>query len=336
MVRRIFLALLAAASVPAAWWLRTQQLASAYDPESGLPLPMSRTGWALWGLFAALALLTLLLALPEKAGRSLSALRPVAIGAIFQGAGALLLTFGAGWRLYELYPALRSLAALGAAALLLGGLGLFDGLRACFGGEKQAGSLLLMPMFAAALQLGLIYHANAADPVVQHYALPILTLATATLAAASLAGLALGAGGRRRALLFCAITPPLCAAALCSASSYGASLMLTGCALAAFGFFLSLLFGISRKQHPVYELVDDPFHTGPVPKAQGPAEAPAPERRPEPPRPAEPAPAASRTAPVIPEKPAAAQEPAKEPEFDLSRVDRLLHELNEERDSLRK
>lgn len=331
MVRRVFLALLAAAAVPAAWWLRTQQLASAYEPGSGLPLPMSRTGWALWGLFAALALLTLLLALPEKAGRSLSELRPVAIGAIFQGAGALLLTFGAGWRLYELYPALRSLTALGTAALLLGGLGLFDGLRACLGGEKQAGSLLLMPMFAAALQLGLLYHANAADPVVQHYALPILTLAAATLAAASLAGLALGAGGRRRALLFCAITPPLCAAALCAASSYGASLMFTGGGLAAFGFFLSLLFGIPRNRHPVYELVDDPFHTGPVPKA----ETPAPERRPESSRPA-PAPEPSRVAPVIPEKPAAAEEAAKEAEFDLSRVDRLLRELNEERDSLRK
>lgn len=331
MARRILLTLLTAAAAPAAWWLHARQLSTAYDL-IGLPLPVSVQGQTLWGLLAALALLTLLLSLPEKAGRSLAELRGVAPGAVFQGAGALLLAAGGAWQLYELRPILLSSDAIGAAAALLAALGLFGGLWACLGGESRAGSLLLLPMCAAALQLALSYRAHAADPVTLRYALRCLALAAATLAAAALAGLAFGAGGRRRALLFCALTPALSAAALCTADGYGEALALTGCALASFGFFLSLLFGISHKKHPVYELVDDPFRTGsvPVPKdalAKKPAPTaeaavstpPAPVKKPVTAPPARPAAEAPAPSPV-----------PKEDDFDLARVDRLLRELGVE------
>lgn len=360
MARRVLLALLTVAAAPAAWWLRAQQLSAAYDPSSGLPLPLDKWGWGLWGLLAGLAVLTALLALPERKTESLAQLRGVFPSAVLQGAGALLLAAGGAWQLYGLYPDLRSLSALGAAAALAAALGLFGGLRACFGGRTRAGGLLLMPMCAAAVQLVLTYRAHAADPVLRHYEMTLLSLAAAALAAAALAGLAFGAGGRRRALLFCGVTPALSAAALCSADSYGAALGLTGCAAAGLGFFLSLLFGVPLTKTPAYELVEDPFRTGsvtvqrdtpvtPAPESASAAKADTPAETPQP-TPAE-AVKAPQSAPAAPvEKPAspppaqpaakpvaAKPAPAKAEEddgFDLARVDRLLRELGVNEDSL--
>lgn len=374
MARRVLLALLTVAAAPAAWWLRSQQLSAAYDPVSGLPLPLDQWGWGLWGLLAGLAVLTALLSLPERKTESLAQLRGVFPGAVLQGAGALLLAAGGGWQLYGLYPALRSLSALGAVTALLAAVGLFGGLRACLGGRTRAGGLLLMPMCAAAVQLILCYRAHAADPVLRHYEMELLSLASAALAAAALAGLAFGAGGRRRALLFCGVTPALSAAALCSAEGYGAALGLMGCAVAALGFFLSLLFGVPLAKAPAYELVEDPFRTGSVTVRKDAPVAPAPEtapaEKPDPPvekpqsPPAEaakapkpaptapadipkpaPAKAAEKSAQSPPARPAAkpveaaptASAPAKAAEndgFDLARVDRLLRELGVNEDSL--
>lgn len=261
MVRRILLALLAIAAAPAAWYLRGQQLLAADGAERTLPLSSAQLDWALWGLLAALALLTLLLALPERKGKSLAELHTVALGAILQGAGALLLTGGAALRLYGLYPDLRSWEAVSAAVLLLGALGLLiGGLRIGFGSGTRGGGALLLTMCAAAVELVLCYRAHAADPELHHYAITLLTLAAATLAAALLAGFAFGMGGRRRFLLFAGLTAALSAASLHAAASYDEALCFMGCAAAALGLFLSLLFGVPLQSTPRYELEPDPFH----------------------------------------------------------------------------
>lgn len=272
MVRRILLALLTIAAMPAAWYLRGQQLLSADGAESALPLPPGWLDWALWGLLAALAVLTLLLALPERKGKSLAELHTVALGAIFQGAGALLLTGGAALRLYGLYPALRSWEAVSAAVLLLGALGLLiGGLRIGFGSGTRGGGALLLTMCAAAIQLLLYYRAHAADPELHHYAITLLTLAAATLAAALLAGFAFGMGGRRCFLLFAGLTAALSAASLHAAASYDEALCFMGCAAAALGLFLSLLFGVPLESTPRYELESDPFHLAAPPVKPAPA-----------------------------------------------------------------
>lgn len=261
MVRRILLALLTIAAAPAAWYLRGQQLLAADGAERALPLSSEQLDWALWGLLAALAVLTLLLALPERKGKSLAELHTVALGAILQGAGALLLTGGAALRLYGLYPDLRSWEAVSAAVLLLGALGLLiGGLRIGFGSGTRGGGALLLTMCAAAGELVFCYRAHAADPELHHYAITLLTLAAATLAAALLAGFAFGMGGRRRFLLFAGLTAALSAASLHAAASYDEALCFMGCAAAALGLFLSLLFGVPLQSTPRYELETDPFH----------------------------------------------------------------------------
>lgn len=283
MVRRILLALLAIAAAPAAWYLRGQQLLAADGAESALPLPPGWLDWALWGLLAALAVLTLLLALPERKGKSLAELHTVALGTIFQGAGALLLTGGAALRLYGLYPDLRSFEAISAAILLLGALGLLiGGLRIGFGSGTRGGGALLLTMCAAAAELVFYYRAHAADPELSHYEITLLTLAAATLTAALLAGFAHGMGGRRRFLLLAGLTAALSAASLHAAASYDEALCFMGCTAAALGLFLSLLFGVPLESTPRYELETDPFHLAappakPVPTAEAePVDADAP------------------------------------------------------------
>lgn len=356
MARRILLSLITLAAAGAAWWLRVQQLSTAYDAMNGLPLPLDQWGWALWGVLGALALLALLLALPEKAGKALSDYAAVPLGAVLQGAGALLIAAGAAWQLYTLYPALRSLAAVTAAVVLLGALGLFGGLKACLGGETRAGALLLLPMCAAALQLVTVYREVSSDPILRHYEMRMLALGAAALAVISLAGLAFGAGGKRSFLFFAALTPACSAAALPTCETYPQALGLMGCALAALGFFFSVLFGIPAKRHPVYELVEDPFHTGTVRIKEELADAAV--SPPEPPL-VENSPAAAPVSPAPKEEPPVSKKeiatqvsaapvpgnsakPAPEPtvrstaaedDFDLSRVDRLLAELASEKQS---
>ncbi|MGM9619693.1 MAG: hypothetical protein ACI3W8_07675 [Oscillospiraceae bacterium] len=322
MARRILLSLTAVAAAAGAFWLRLRQLSGAFEPETGLPLPGNRWGWYLWALLGALLLLSFLLLLPEKGARRLSDSCAVLPGTVLQSAGALLIAAGAAWRLYLQYPALKSQEALLAAALLLAALALFGGVAGCQG-KAGMGPLLLLPMCAAVLQLLAAYRSTAAEPTMLYYDMRILSLAAAAVAAMTLCGLAFGAGGRRVFLLSAAMTPALCAATLADGVSLPQSLSLVGCALAAYGFFLSLLFGFPVETQPAYELVEDPFSTGSVPVRPA-----APEPSPSVP-PVSSAPEGEAPAPQPAFQPEVS-EPAKEDDFDLARVDRLLEELARE------
>ncbi|MGM9661657.1 MAG: hypothetical protein ACI3WR_01020 [Oscillospiraceae bacterium] len=327
MARRILLSLTAAAASAGAYWLRLQQLLTAFEPETGLPLPASRWSCYLWGLLGALLLLSFLLLLPEKGAPRLFGGRRVLFGTVLQSAGALLLAAGAAWQLYLQYPALKSAEALLAALLLLSALALFAGVAGCLGREGT-GPLLLLPMCCAVLQLLAAYRSSAAEPTMLYYDMRILAFAAAAVAAMGLCGLAFGAGGRRVFLLSAAMTPALCAAALADGVSMPRALGLMGCALAAYGFFLAVLFGLPVEKRPAYELVEDPFSTGPVPVRPSAPEPAPPAFTPEPEE-ETPAPWPAPT----PEPPAPAPAPPApaEDDFDLARVDRLLEELEREK-----
>ncbi len=332
MARRILLSLLICSSAGAAWYLRGRQLSFSFV---GLPGTANGYGWALWGLLGAAALLILLLSLPEKSSRPLSAFRTVAPGSILQGAGALLVTAGGAWQLSQLYPALQSVQAISAAAMLLGGLGLFGGAAFFLGGRRRGGGLLLLSLCAAGLYLVLTYLEVAPDPLLFRFDMRMLAIGAASLALVCLCSLLFSAGGTRRFLFFSAVTVPLSVSALYTADSFPQALGLMGCALAALGFFLSVLFGVPDGKGRRYEVVDDPFRTGSVRReelrqaeAERAAAAPAAE-----PSPTEKAaasvPAEDRPPAAAPAAPSAPQ-PEKEEDFDLARVDRLLRELGAE------
>ena len=334
MARRILLSLLIPLSAGTAWYLRGGQLSLSFaDP--------TQWDWALWGLLGAVALLTLLLSFPEKHSQTFTDYRAVPLGAVLQGAGALLVMAGGAWQLCRLYPALQSLQTVTAAAMLLGGLGLFGGMAAFLGGNRRVGGFLLLSLCAAGVYLVLTYLEIASDPRLLRFDMRMLAIGGASLSLCSLCSLLFGMAGRRWFLLFSALTVPLSVAALYTTEAFPQALSLMGCALAAFGFFLSVLFGIPARKKQTYELVEDPFRTGSVrrdeiPRAEAelaaaetetassPAAQPAPAEKAEPSKPVsmQETPAAPAAAP--------ASQPAKEDDFDLARVDRLLRELGVE------
>lgn len=344
MVRRILLSLLIPLSACAAWYLRRGKLSLSFSGTT-------QWDWALWGMLGAVALLTLLLALPEKNNRPLSSYRPVSLGTVLQGAGALLVTAGGAWQFCQLYPAPPSLQAAAALAMLLGGLALFGGTTFFLGARHRGGSFLPLSMCAAGLYLVLTYPQIASDPFLFRFDTRMLAVGMASLALVFLCSLLFTANGKRRFLLFSALTVPFSVSALYTAESFPQSLGLMGISLAAYGFFLSVLFGIPCRQKQNYELINDPFRTDSVPReelrqakaAEEDAAAPAPAEKPVPvekaacePVPAENAaaePASAQdtvSAPAISDAPTvetSAPQPAYTDDFDLARVDRLLCEL---------
>lgn len=306
MFRRILLSLWTLAAAAGAYYLRMQQLS--------LPVSNSIYGIGLWGLLGTALLVAVLFVIPEKEGSELRELHTVPLAAVLQGSGALLLLVSGAWQLYQLYPALRSLAAVNAAALLAAGLGLFGGMKACCRQESKAGSLLLLPLGAAALQLLTAYLESGTDPHLWRYDMRMLFLAAAAIAAGLLTDFVFFSGQRRRTLVSLSLTVVLAGAVLPSLSSFPRLLAVMGTAFTALGYLIALLHGFESRTAVTYELVEDPFSTKRLRSAaakEEPTETPA---------------AESAPAPALPvEKPQPA--PPQDDVFDLSRVDRLLLEL---------
>lgn len=310
MCRRILLSLGIPAAAVGAYFLRDQQLYYS--------LPGDRSTIYLWALLGGVLLLTALLVIPEKEGERLSQLRPIPVAITLQGGGALLLIGSGARQLYELYPMLRSFSAVAAASLILAGIGLFGGMKACEGEKKTAGSLLLFPLAAALLQVINAYFETGAHPALRQYDMQMLFLGAAALSIALLSDFVFFVGQRRTLLLSLSLTVVLAGAAIPSTETLSRLDGIIGTAVAALGFFLSLLFGFDRNDHPQYELVEDPFSTGRVRAAvpHTPSE--------DPPKDAEPAVDKSS---LNPTRSSVASAPSDNDDFDLSRVDRLLTEL---------
>ncbi len=313
MGRRILLTLWTLAAAVGAYFLRNGALS--------LPVPALNESMALWALLGITVLLTALLALPEKEGRYFSALRPVPAAIALQGSGALLISVSAAWQLYHLFPVLRSFSAITAAALLLGGLGLFGGMAACGKSESKAGSLLLLPLAASALHLIAAYRETASDPHLALYDMRILLLAAAAISMALLSDFVFTDGKRRLTIVLLSLTVTLAGTQFPSTDSLPRLLAIAGMVFTALGYLLVLLFGFETHSTVSYELVDDPFSTGRI--RTSPHAAPedaAAEKAPSP-------------APLPAEKSVPEPQPVnKEDDFDLSRVDRLMLELGLDKD----
>ena len=306
MFRRILLSLWTLAAAVGAYFLRTRQLSPSFS--------LNPYGIALWALLGGTVLFAALLVIPERSGWTLSELRPNVPASALQGSGALLITISAAWQLYLLYPSLRSLAAISAAALLLGGLGLFGGLTACCKQDSRAGTLLLLPLCASALQLIMVYQETARDPHLRNYDMHILFLAAAAISMGLLTDFVFTDGKRRLTLVFLSLTVTLAPTLLPAVESLPRLLAVMGTAFTALGYLIALLFGFDHHSTVSYEVVDDPFSTGRV-------------RRPAPAEVAEPAPAEASPAEESVPLPV-----KKNDDFDLARVDRLLQELENEQD----
>lgn len=306
MCRRILLSLWTLAAAVGAYFFRAAQLS--------LPRSSNIYCIGLWSLLGATLLLSILLTLPEKEGWTLSALHSVPVGISLLGSGALLITASAAWQLYQLYPTLPSFAAINAGALLLGGLGLFGGMAACCRQEINAGGFLLLPLCAAALQLMAAYQETGSDPHLWRYDMRILFLAAAAISTALLTDFVFANGKRRLTLVSLSLTVTFAGASLPSIDSLPRLLALMGTAFTALGYLLVLLHGFEHRRAVTYELVDDPFSTGRV--------------RTTPPVKQEGTPSQdSSPAPPSAEAPSATDPTESSDAFDLSRVDRLLLEL---------
>ena len=306
MCRRILLSLWTLAAAAGAYYLRMQQLS--------LSTPDSIYGVGLWGLLGASLFFAALLVIPEKKGPEMRAPHAVPLATVLQGSGALLLLVSGAWQLYQLYPALRSLAAVNAAALLLAGFGLFGGMKACCKPESKAGSLLLLSLAATVLHLVSAYMENCSDPYLWCYDMRMLFLGATAVAAGLLSDFVFCLGQRRPALIILSLTVILAGAALPSTNSFPLLLAVMGIAFTALGYLIVLLHGFEHRSTVTYELVEDPFSTKRIRTAAT-----------ETPKEAEEAPAAE----AVPSLPAEEPQPApvQDDVFDLSRVDRLLLEL---------
>lgn len=305
MCRRILLILWTLTATVGTYVLRTGQL----------PVSADICRIAFWSLPLITIVVSFLLSIPETGGSKLSELRSVSLGIALLGSGALLITASAVWQLYLLYPVFRSFSAITAAVLLLGGLGLFGGMAACCKQESKAGSLLLLPLSAAALQLVAAYWNTSTDPNWGRYAVQILFLASTAISMGLLTDFVFADGKRRLTLVFLSLTLTLSGALLPSANSLPDLFAIVGTAFTALGYLFILQFGFEEDTDITYELVEDPFSTGrvrPSPaatEADGFAEA-SPDKE-------------FAPAPRFIDEASAAENDA----FDLSRVDRLLLEL---------
>lgn len=312
MCRRILLILWTLAAAAGAYFLRTAQL----------PFPVSDSlcRAALWTLLGTAIAVSALLSIPEKEGRRMSELHTVPVGISLQGSGALLIAASAVWQLYLLYPTLRSFAAIEAAALLIGGFGLFGGMAACSRQKSKSGSLLLLPLCAAALHLIAAYWESSIDPNLRHYDMRILFLAAAAISIGLLTDFVFADGKRRLTLVFLSLSVTLAGAFLPSAASLPRLFAIMGTAFTALGYLVTLLFGFEPHTTITYELVEDPFSTGRVRTTP-----PAPDTD-----------SFAGTSPAEKFTPASFsldETPAPSSEngiLDLSRVDRLLLELEDE------
>lgn len=237
----------------AAFALRTLQLRTGFEADTGLPLPGNPYALGLPLLLAGLAALILLLArqLPEDRDAASLAFpaafpAPGAGGATLLVMGAFLLAASGAYSLYSgalLAPA-RSELALGALAMLSAGC-LLPVIAACRRQTAVNGNLLLAPVAFLVVRLVLQSRKDSINPTLEAYYPELLALVFLILGFYYLAAFAFGGGRTRRFAACAALSVVLCAAALAGRPDWSALGLYGGGIFLQLGFLLLRLDGLA-------------------------------------------------------------------------------------------
>ena len=203
--------------------LRRWQLATGFEPDTGLAIPGAPAAWAVAGFSLLVMLLFLLLSRKEEKQLSWETVyaagqqNTLAVTALLLGAMLLLASGGVeiitrsvnGIITYEgetpfarvasaALPPLRIVLCVGSLPCI------FLWARAVFRGEGGKESLAtLEPCVLYCVWLISTYQARAADPVVQDYLYEVFAIVTSLLGLYFIAGPSFGNGKPRRAAFFC-------------------------------------------------------------------------------------------------------------------------------------
>ena len=208
MRRALILPVTAIAGGAAGFFLRRLELATAFEPDTGLPIPDMPVTWALIALSAAVAVLLLLLSL--GAGRGMEGgydqafqardnlpymMGMTAAAFLTAGGGALLLlqlprryvetSSASGLSLLSLAPMalLAALCLAAAGSMLLLGKNTYRG-----EGRGKYSACLLLPAYACCLWLIVSYQEHSGDPVILDYVYQLFAVIAAVLACYFISG----------------------------------------------------------------------------------------------------------------------------------------------------
>ena len=262
--------------------LRRRELATGFEPDTGLAVPGCPAALALAALTAAVALALIVLArgrLRPFRGYDDAMLTHDPGMRAMGNAAAFLVLMASAWELQEFvftgWPAVSEQAAAArlsggnAAVVLLSGLGLplvsvVMGLAAAlsllmltrnnYWGERRGerSAFLLLPAFGSCLWLILTYRDMSSDPVVAGYACHLLALVAVTLALYYTVALSFGKHPRpRAALYFSLLAVYLCLTALADGLELTQTLLLLSAVLWLTGQSFVLLHNGARLPWPL-------------------------------------------------------------------------------------
>lgn len=249
MRKELILPPLALAGGLAGFLLRRRELATAFEPDTGLAIWGTPATYGLIALSLGMILLLTLLCrtkadFPDGAdqafaakGNTLYAAGMVCAALLAAAAGVLILMSlpaalddALGRDLSTPYLTVLPLALFGGLALVSGGC-LFRLGRNYYRGEGKAArsTVPLMPAYTCCLWLIVAYQVRSGDPVLLDYVWELLAVMAVLLATYFLAGFSFGRGKAGRTLVFCLFYPYLALVTLADPQS-PAHLMLT-CAM---------------------------------------------------------------------------------------------------------
>lgn len=276
MKKHLALPLVGIIGAAAAFVLRLLYNRTAFEPDTGLPIPGNPAGFYLPGLLAALALVCVLLAQKLPGGREERApgfspafaceILPrmlLVMGAFFWLVSGVWDLLGGMFFAYPYAvsadPALPSLLAQTSFSSLLltrisGVLSvvcaacLFPVASACRRGGRLRfnGANLLIPVAGLVVRLVLTYRAVSINPVLQSYYVELLALCGLILCLYRASSFAYGDGRTRRFAVYAAMAAVLCAAALADCAGLAELLLYGGGCLVALGLLTARLDGIDE------------------------------------------------------------------------------------------
>ncbi len=234
-----------------AWILRRWQLATAFEGELRLPIPMAPASMALGctlviagAAFGLLANIQRVVKPPrgdrrrDRWNRALSAPGDlVGLGVMVLAAFLMLLAapllFREGWSMWQAFrlsvapTGNNGVLLMAAGATSLAGCGgVLAVARACYRGEGQGKGAIVLPALHGCLWLMELYRGHAADPVLWDYVPMLLAVVGGMLLYMDWGGLSSGQPRPRRTLWLAGMTAVLTAVALAGSWQWGEGLLL--------------------------------------------------------------------------------------------------------------